>query len=221
MRDLRWILATLILVACAEPHRHARSVNGDLSSTNHKCGFDAVRPGEVTKDGLPVRYWLPCWDWSKDPARYRTHTDPAASALLAKVEATQCVGLIPAALERSPFVQDQAIGEIVPHRNGSTIHGAHVVFKSVPGLTMSWMRRAIACHRARWQALGYPADYLAGDPTLVEGTEVHINGDNEHIIVLIESDSTETGEAVLSRARKLVAEPLPVAVATPTTWRKD
>lgn len=220
MRDLRWILVTLVVAGCGESNHHAYSLN-EVTSENHKCGYDAVRPGLVNEFGQPVRYWLPCWDWSKDTERYRTRTQPAARATLAKIEATQCVGLMPAALERSPFVQDRAIAEIIPRRAGDTIHGARIVFNPVPGLTISWMRRAVACHRARWKALGYPADYLTGDPTLIRGTEVEITGNDNHIAVLIESDSEATGKLVLARARGLVPERAPVARLVRPTWRKE
>ena len=202
MRHLLWI--SLIFAACGGPTRHARSVNIDkVSSDNHKCGSDAVRTGELTPEGEPIRFWVPCWNPTADN-RYRVHARP--NAKLARVEATECIGLAPSALERSPFSQDQAIEEIVPHRSASLIRGAHVVFKPVPGLTVSWMRRAIACHQARWRALGEPADYLRGDPTLVDGVQVSVSQADHRVVVSLESENDEAAQIAFARAEGLVAE---------------
>lgn len=176
-----------------------------VSADNHKCGAYAIRTGETTADGEPITLWMPCWDYTKDRSRYEVRADPSTAAKLAQVERTQCIGLAPAALERSPFVQDNAIEEIVPHRGGASIRGAHVVFKPIPGLTVSWMRRAIACHQARWRTLGQPASYLAGDPTLVDGAQVDVTQVDDHLVVLISSDAPGSALIALERAQDLKA----------------
>lgn len=206
MRHIIWV--TVVLAACGgAPGHHSSSVaSAQVSAANYKCGAYAVRTGDFTLDGEPVTMWMPCWDFGKDPGRYTTRTDRAHAAKLAEVERTQCIGLVPRALERSPFVQDQAIDEIVPHRSGEQIRGAHVVFKPVPGLTVSWMRRAIACHQARWRALGKPPTYLAGDPTLVDDAEISVTEVDNHIIVLIATDSATGAQIALDRARDLTSE---------------
>ncbi|MGE0398102.1 MAG: hypothetical protein AB7T06_15480 [Kofleriaceae bacterium] len=204
MRHLVWI--SLILVACGGPSRHAHSVHlSNVSSANYKCGSDAVRNGELTADGEPIRFWRPCWEPAVR-ARYRVHLDAGDRAKLARVEATQCIGLAPGALERSPFAHPDTIEEIVPHRSGESIRGAHVVFRPIPGLTESWMRRAITCHRARWRALGMPADYLRGDPTLVDGARIHVSEQDHRVVVLIDSGEEEVAQRALARAESLVAE---------------
>lgn len=205
MRHLLWI--SLMVAACGGPTRHAHSIHeSKVSSANHKCGSDAVRNGQFTKEGEPIRFWVPCWDPSTNDSRYRAHSDPATRMQLAKVEATQCVGLAPAALERSPFAMNDAIDEIVPRRSFDEIVGVHVVFAPVPGLTVSWMRRAIACHQARWRTLGMPANYLRGDPTLVDGVRVSVSEMDHRIIVLIESDTDDAAQVAFARAEGLVAD---------------
>jgi len=201
------LMITLLVAACGGSARpHSTSVaSSQVSANNYKCGAYAIRTGEMTKEGEPITLWMPCWDFTKDSALYQVHTNPGSSAELAQAERTQCIGLAASALERSPFVQDNAIDEIVPHRSGSTIQGAHVVFKPIPGLTVSWMRRAIACHQARWRALGKPANYLAGDPTLIEGAQVNVAEVDDHIVVLIASDIPAAGMIALDRAQDLKA----------------
>ncbi|MDX2086969.1 MAG: hypothetical protein SFX73_03915 [Kofleriaceae bacterium] len=203
-------LLVLGLAACGTKGYHASSIDGrELSSENRKCGYNAASTDKRAPSGDLMRYWLPCWDDSKGGARYVVHTDPATAAKLAQVEAEQCVGLFPAALERSPFAQREAIEEIVPHRLGASVIGAHIVFKVIPGLTVSWMRRAIACHQARWEILGRPADYLAGDPTIVSGAEVEVLESNYRVVVRVAVPHSETdAQIVLDRAKALVAERL-------------
>lgn len=204
MRHLLWIVLVSACGGASKPH--SISVARDqVSADNHKCGAYAIRTGETTKDGEPITLWMPCWDYTKDASRYQVHADETTAAKLAQAERTQCIGLAPEALERSPFVQDNAIEEIVPHRSGGTIRGAHIVFKPIPGLTVSWMRRAIACHQARWRTLGQPPSYLAGDPTLVEGSEVNVTEVDNHLVVLVASDTPSSALIALDRAQDLTA----------------
>jgi hypothetical protein len=207
----------LAIAACGGAEgRHSRSVDSnELSAANYQCGWNAVRTDEVTSQGDPLRYWLPCWDLAKSGVRYEVRANPAIAAELAKAESTQCVGLFPAALERSPFAQANAIGEIVPRRSGTTISGAHIVFKPVPGLTVSWMRRAIACHQVRWHTLGMPHDYLTGDPTLVEGAKVEVSVSDHRIVVSIETESPAAAQVVLARAYRLLDGSDEVSTAAP------
>lgn len=202
MRPLLWLV---LLSACGGSSKpHSISVARDqVSADNHKCGAYAIRTGETTKEGEPITLWMPCWDYTMDSSRYQVHADPRIATKLAQVERTQCIGLAAEALERSPFVQDNAIDEIVPHRSGPEIRGAHIVFKPIPGLTVSWMRRAIACHQARWRTLGQPASYLAGDPTLVEGADVSVTEVDDHLVVLIASDTPSSALMALERAQDL------------------
>ncbi len=201
------LLITLVLGGCGgSPGARAISVpSAQVSDANNKCGAYAIRTGELTVEGELVRLWVPCWDLGKAGERYRVRTDPATTARLAAIERTQCIGLSPRALERSPFAQDDAIAEVVPHRGGTTIRGVHVVFKPIPGLTQSWMRRAIACHQARWTTLGSPASYLAGDPTLVKGAEVRVSEVRDHLEVLISTDSPSGAQLALDRAQDLTS----------------
>lgn len=202
MRSLPWIF---LLAACGgAATSHSTSVARDkVSADNHKCGAYAVRTGETTRDGEPITLWMPCWDYTKDSSRYQVDADPKTQHMLAQVERTQCVGLAPEALERSPFVQVDAIDEVVPHRSGQTVRGAHIVFKRIPGLTVSWMRRAIACHQARWRTLGQPDSYLAGDPTLVDGASVEVTEVDGHLVVLIASETPASAQLALERAHEL------------------
>lgn len=206
MRSLSLIV---LLAACGGPRYHAQTVESrEMSSANHKCGYNAARTEERSRRGDLMTYWLPCWDDAKGGARYTVPADAATRAQLAKVTASRCIGLFPASLERSPFAQREAIEEIVPHRLGTSIVGAHIVFKPIPGLTVSWMRRAIACHQARWEALGRPARYLAGDPTLVEGAEVSVSESDHRVVVLVETRAAPEAQVVLRRAKDLVASRL-------------
>jgi hypothetical protein len=220
MRSLPLIM---LLAACGGPRYRAQTIeSNEMSSTNRKCGYNAARTEERSQRGDRMTYWLPCWDDDKRGARYAVPHDVATRAQLAKVSAAHCIGLFPQAIERSPFAQREAIQEIVPHRFGTSLVGVHIVFKPIPGLTVSWMRRAIECHQARWETLGRPAGYLSGDPTLVEGAAVTVSESDHRVVVLVETQ-TETGtQLVLRRANDLIASRFPVrtpgrSVPGPTT----
>lgn len=209
MRDLRWFPLTVMVVGlgCSGPKVHSYSINmNKVSADNHKCGSDAVRTGEFTAKGEPIRYWQPCWDYTKTGPRYQVTVDKPAAAKLASIESTQCIGLSPDSLERSPFAQDQAIDEIIPDRDGNGVSGAFIVFKQVPALTVSWMRRAISCHRGRWNTLGRPSTYLTGDPTLIEGAQISVSEFDHHIVVRIQTESVADAKLVLARAYDLLEE---------------
>jgi hypothetical protein len=66
------------------------------------------------------------------------------------------------------------------------------------------MRRAIACHRARFERLGEPPVYFPEDPTLVAPSTVTVAQRGDHLEVLIETPDGTAGQVALERALDLV-----------------
>jgi hypothetical protein len=96
------------------------------------------------------------------------------------------------------------IAEVIPHRERGEVRGVRIVFKPVLGLSPAWMEQAIACHRARFERLGEPADYLADDPTLVPGAEATVSLHAGHLEVLVETRDDVAAHVALGRAQDLV-----------------
>jgi hypothetical protein len=67
-----------------------------------------------------------------------------------------------------------------------------------------WMRRAIDCHRARFERLGEPPIYFPEDPTLVARSTVTVEERDGHLEVEIETADDMTAQVALARARDLV-----------------
>jgi hypothetical protein len=157
---------------------------------------------------------VPCWDATEEIAgqsqRSAAHedrladADRRAAASLIEAERTACRGLRARDLERSPFSHRREIAEVVPHRGAGVLRGVRIVWKPVLGLTASWMRQAIACHRARFERLGEPATYLPEDPTLIANATATVEQRGSHLEVLIETSDDVSSHVALGRARDLV-----------------
>lgn len=179
----------------------------------YRCG-DTTLNDQLTSGTERVTSWVPCWDQDdelaltqrKDVMRLRaTPTTERDQVLaLARAEITSCRGIPKGELDHSPFAHRKAIAQVIPHRSGGQIHGARIILKPVPGLTADYMRRAIACHQARFAVLGNPPTYLPDDPTLVEGAQVQVTELRGHLEVFVRSDSDVAGTVAYARAQDLV-----------------
>jgi hypothetical protein len=199
----------------ADEHRQAAK-RPDTASTmgqSYQCG-DTVMSDQVTSGGERLVQSMPCWDPNEEHAD--RHEEVAAreqrladqerrqATSMVEAELVACRGISKRDLERSPFSHRKAIAEVVPHRETGTLRGVRVVFKPVPGLTATWMRQAIACHRARFERLGEPAGYLPEDPTLVGQATTTVELRGGHIEVAIESPDDVSATVALERAQDLI-----------------
>jgi hypothetical protein len=74
----------------------------------------------------------------------------------------------------------------------------------VPGLTVDWLREAIACHQARAAALGWPERHFPYDPTMVPGTAVTVEERGASILVVVRADDDLAAQVAYGRAEDLL-----------------
>lgn len=201
----------------AEEHRQAGHVPDSAlaSGTGYQCG-DTVMSDQSTSGGERLVESTPCWDTNEELASHHNYLaareDAAASkerraaVRMAEAEDAACQGLPARELEHSPFAHRRAIAEVIPHRDGGRVRGVRVIFKPVPGLTASWMRQAIACHRARFDRLGQPAAYMPDDPTLVATAKSDVVMVNGHLEVVVEVKDDVQAAVSMERAEDLVRQ---------------
>lgn len=154
--------------------------------------------------------WQPCFDLSEEAAvehreaaareRELAKRDRRTAAALVRAEVDACTGIPEAERAHSVFAHKSAIARIIPHREAGQVRGVWVELKPVHGLTADWVRRDIACQRARWAALG-PSRVSPDDPTLIPGAEVQVFDRGDHVDVLISTDNEEDGQLAVSRLR--------------------
>jgi hypothetical protein len=179
----------------------------------YQCG-DTVMSDQLTSGGQRVVQSIPCWDAAEEAAAHRrflaereaklARTERRIATHMVENELDACRGLSPRELEHSPFAHRREIAEVIPHRVTGTLRGVRIVWKPVPGLTADWMRRAIDCHRARFERLGEPPIYFPEDPTLVARSTVAVEQHDGHIEVQIETVDDVTAQVALDRALDLV-----------------
>lgn len=196
-------------VALGGREDHGQAVS---SSKLYTCG-DPVLNEQITSGGEQLTAATPCWGAADEAdlegeapkptgvARAReTHRGELASAQL-----VSCRGISERELTHSPFAHRRSILEVVPHREGTEVHGVRVIFKQVPGLTAAWLEKAISCHQARHAALGHPAEHGTNDPSLVDGAEVRVTSHLGTIEVVITTEDPSAGKLAYERARELAA----------------
>jgi hypothetical protein len=198
----------------AEQHRQAARPpdTAKTAADRYNCG-DRALSDQATSGGERLMPTVPCWDVAEENAEHQrflaaheeriARTERRAATSMVEAEIAACRGMSERELEHSPFTHKKEIAAVVPHRETGTIRGVRIVFKPVPGLTASWMRQAIACHRARFERLGQPATYLPDDPTLVAGSNATVDVHNGHLEVLVEADDPASAKIALERAQDL------------------
>jgi len=209
-------------IAAADQHsenaEHERRVVSlpDRDATRpggYQCG-DVALSDQATSGGEKLVQAVPCWDAGEEVAEHHRYVAEREQQLaqaerrtatrMVENEITSCRGLANRELEHSPFAHRRDIEAVIPHREAGVVRGVRIVWRPVPGLSAQWMRKTIACHRARFERMGEPAIYLPDDPTLVAGATVTVEQRKGHLEVLIETSDDMNGEVALERARELV-----------------
>ncbi|HUJ59869.1 MAG TPA: hypothetical protein VLX92_15300 [Kofleriaceae bacterium] len=183
------------------------------------CG-DTVLNDQLTTGGIRVTSWQPCWPIVDEVSARQREIAIASEARdearrsvaqLIAVGGAACNGIGPDERLHSVFAHRSSIAEVIPHFDGGEQRGVRIIFKQVPGLTVDWVRRDIACQRARWQAFRQVEDYGPTDPTLVHGARVAVYERRRHVEVLIVTDTPEEARDALARAE---GQPAPELTAT-------
>ena len=123
---------------------------------------------------------------------------------LVEAEAQRCEGIGVDEREHSPFFHRDDIRSVEPLSVQGQVQGARVWFRKVPGLTVEWMRRDIACHLARAAAMGYSTSEMPYCPLMLEGVSAEITEVPEGIIVELRAPRAAIARAVLGRAEDLL-----------------
>lgn len=200
----------------AEERRVASLPHRDpISPAGYQCG-DVALSDQTTSGGERLVQTVPCWNIQEESAdharliaareREYARASRAAAANLVAAELAACRGVSARDLRRSPFSYRRDISAVIPHRETGTLRGVRIVFKPVLGLTEGWMRRVIACHRARFERLGEPASYFPEDPTLLAGATATVEARGNHLEVVIVVDDETNAHVAVARARDLVTQ---------------
>ncbi len=194
----------------AEAEQQAADAEAQRGPASFSCG-DPVLNDQLTTGGTKVTTWQPCFDVAEERAmdlryaaeheRQAARQHRRAAAALVRGELAACRGIPERERDHSVFAHRSAIADVIPHREAGQVLGVWIVFKPVVGFTADWLRRDIACQRARWAVLGSPSNMAAADPTLVPGSTAQVFDRKNHLEVLVTTDSTDAGEMALARAR--------------------
>ena len=173
-------------------------------------GRDLALVHVSTTGNEPVSLQRPCWSvLAQNNERHRRvalrlladaeeHRKDAARLVDAETQA--CKGLGEHSVGASPFYYAQDILKVEELRESGTLHGARVLFRKVPGLSIGTMSKMIECHQARAAALGYASDFQAYDPLSLPAVATSVSQDDEGIWVRLRSDEHATALAILGRA---------------------
>jgi hypothetical protein len=164
----------------------------------------------------PLPVMRPCWTVEQNPTtahrkealrlREEAARHRAQAAALRRAELTACAGLGEDEIAHSPFFHKDDIHSVTAYYEGDELRGVRVRFRAVPGLTVSWLDRAIRCHQARAAFMGYAPSFqpycpLGAGPAAVEVTAVQGG-----ILVTLRAQQAYVAAALYGRAADLVGE---------------
>jgi hypothetical protein len=182
--------------------------------SSYACG-DPVLNDTLTTGGVGrVTNWVPCVDVADEYGarqyeaaeneKKAAQRDRRMAADLVRAEMSACKGIPPAERDHSLFAHRTAVQNVFPHKESGLVRGVWIELK--PGLSADYVRRDIACQRARWAVLGpRGAANMPDDPTLVAGADVQVFDRHDHVDVLVRTDTVADGEVALARAEGRLA----------------
>ena len=180
--------------------------NSGRGTTEAACG-DPVLADQVTSGGQRVITWQPCFDAADESAIAETEERVEVEGVAPRTALAQAA--LPAACDavplrertHSPLAHKRAIDRIEPIYDEGQLAGVRVVFKRVRGLNAEWVRRGIACQRARWAVVANEPGFSPSDPTLVEGADANVIERDGRVEVIITAETPDRADIVLARAR--------------------
>ena len=175
------------------------------------------RTPDPASGGEPLRVMRPCWTREQRPSRHHLDTARAeheeaarhlaVAASMRRAEREACKGLGDDDMNHSPFFHREDILRVDEVRTGGELHGVRILFKKVPGLEVTWMRRAISCHQARAAAMGYSPTFMSYCPLMIAPTSATVDDVGGLIAVTIAARSDWEIAAVVGRATDLMVAP--------------
>ena len=227
------ISVTAFLVGCAstpgaQPHdmsieqHEAAAVAEENRAGQHQAQFDPESSEREARCIGPKASSQPCWTTLKNPTE--THSKEAAeharaaadhragSQALKDAEARACVGVPAMDRDMSPFdhrediVGVKALEEAATLPKGSsTVVGAVVTFRAVPGMTAQWFQRVIDCHIARNAALGHNVPEMPYCPLVPKGASATVSATSDGFAVAVRGSDPAAAQEILRRSNGLVA----------------
>jgi hypothetical protein len=181
------------------------------------AGGGLVCPDSVLNDqltggfGAPLTTFQPCFDVAEEAAEEHraiaaeeaaaARHDRALAGQLVHAEVAACGGIATGERSHTVFAHRKAIADVIPDYSAGQLHGVWVVFRPIEGLSADWMRRDIACQRARWAVLGGKTENLPDDPTLIPDSQVHVFQRGDHVELLVTTATTADAELAFARAK--------------------
>jgi hypothetical protein len=213
----------MLLAACGaagtQPHdmsagqHHAAAEVLETASEEHAHRTD---PGGGTIcGGSATQGSSPCWSTPSNQAAHQQEAQRlhelaerhrAAGHALVQAEFDACSGFSASEREASPFFHRDEIASVSALREfkaDAVVSGAVIRFRSLEGLTLGWLGRAVRCHVALAAALGHPAE-LAYCPLAVRGVSAEVSASASGLEVAVWSTDPAGGAEILWRAQKLL-----------------
>ncbi len=228
------LLALMPLLGClpkgSRPHdmgeaaHEAEAATHDEEAAAHDSQYDPAARETYSTCGSNGRHrYAGCWTSVTNPTQEHLRAAESerkaatahreASRALARAEDRACLGISPDDRDMSPFMHVEDIVSVEPHlrtRSGgkdgpnTTIDGATITFLAVPGMTTEWLQRVVDCHVARNAVLGHDLPEMYACPLVPKGAQAQARSTGNGFAVDVWSSRAETGEDILSRARRLV-----------------
>ena len=195
----------------------ARAHEGEAAA--HAARFDSSA-GEPRTRCLPNRVAgadVPCWTREENPTKEHLEHEAdhkkmaadhrAAAQALRDAEARACGGIAEDDRDTSPLQRSADIvsvepltGAITGKRPVGSPEGAAVTIRAVPGLTLEYMQRLVACHAARNASMGFAMPEMTSCPLAVRGVTATVRSVEGGFRVEIRG---EPADEILKRARAL------------------
>jgi hypothetical protein len=205
----------------AEQHE-AAAVAEETTAGQHQAQFDPEAGERETRCIGPHPASQPCWSSLKNATEAHRkeaaeHAHAAAdhragSQALKDAEARACVGVPAMDRDMSPFDRREDIASVKPleeattlPKGSTTVVGATVTFRAVPGMTAQWFQRVVDCHLARNAALGHVVPEMPSCPLVPKGVTASVSPTSDGFAVAIRGSDAAAAEEVLRRANGLVA----------------
>lgn len=183
-----------------DPHATEAVVHCSLTTEGDVMGVKAEVPP-------------PCWTGSVNPtthflAEARDHermakAHLAASKELREVEERACAGISERDRHTSPFAHPEDISSVTIDAAAGNSVGATVTFAPVPGLTVGWLKRVIACHLAIDAEAGNDVAERTDCPLVPRGVRAEVVAESGAAKVILRADSPEAVREVIRRVQHL------------------
>jgi len=196
--------------------RHEELYDPDARQSIRRC--DPARANRIPREPI-------CWIETINPTavhlqeieshRMRAVEHRRSARELRAVEEQVCAGLAPDDRDVSPFSHRGDILGVSPLEDEGTtkprpqrrVVGATVMFRSVPGLTVTELQQLVDCHLARNATIGYEmaSTEMGGCLLTQQGTHAHVRAIESGFAVDVRADDSAAGLEIWRRAQLLAS----------------